>query len=105
METQVEGHPTTKVPATLTAALQKADQLVFPNIHCLLRIMATLPVTSCECEWSISVLRRLKTYLQSNIGEDRLTGLALLHTKYNLELEINQIINIFAAHHSRRMLL
>ena len=39
--------PTTKAPATLTAALQKADQLVFPNIHCLLRIMATLPVTSC----------------------------------------------------------
>ena len=91
--------PTTKAPATLTTALRKADQLVFPNINCLLRMMATLPVTSCEFERSISVLCRLKTYLRSNIGEDRLTGLALLDTKDNLELEINQIINIFAAHH------
>ena len=98
-----EDIPTAKAGATLTAALQKADQHVFPNIHCLLRIMATF--TSCECERSISVLRRLKTYLRSNIGEDQLTGLALIHTKYYLELEINQIINIFAAHHPRRMLL
>jgi len=41
--------------------------------------MATLPVTSCECECSISVLRLLKTSLRSSIGQERLNGLALLH--------------------------
>ena len=34
----------------------------FPNVHRLLRLILTLPVTTCECERSVSVLGRLKTY-------------------------------------------
>ena len=93
------------LPHTLTDALKHADKLLFPNIHCLIRIMCTLPVTSCECERTISVLRRLKTYMRANIGQERLTGLALLHTKYTMELNLDEIINKFAAQHPRRMLL
>ena len=36
--------------------LQYADKDFYPNINVLLRIMATIPVTSCECERSISLL-------------------------------------------------
>ena len=32
------------------------DEDHFPNIKILLNIMATLPITSCEGEWSISAL-------------------------------------------------
>ena len=50
----------------------------FENIKIALRILATLPVTSCECERSISALRMLKTYNRSTMVEDRLNGLALM---------------------------
>ena len=36
-----------------------------PNIRVLLSIMATLPVTSCECECSISMLKLIKIPLRS----------------------------------------
>ena len=42
---------------TLQKLLPYTDYDYFPNIHTLLRIILTLPVTSCECERSISVLR------------------------------------------------
>ncbi len=77
---------------------------MFTNIHILLPLICTLPVTSSECERSISVLRRLKTYLRSTMGQERMTGLALTHIKYGMELNLDDIINIFAGQHQRRML-
>ena len=37
-------------------ASTNSDSDFYPNIHTLLRIMATLPVTSCECKRSFSML-------------------------------------------------
>ena len=51
----------------------------------------------------MSVLRRLKTYLRSTMGQERLSGLALIHIQYGMELDLEEIINIFARKHSRRM--
>ena len=62
-------------------SIEHASKSMFPNIHILLRLICTLPVTSSECECSISVLHRLKTYLRSTMGQDRMTGLALMHIK------------------------
>ena len=59
--------------------LQFADKDFYPNINVFLRIMATIPVTSCECERSISFLGWIKTSLRSTMGQDRLNGLAMLH--------------------------
>ena len=66
-------------PDTPTKCLVHAAESLFPNVHRLLRLVCTFPVTSCECECSVSVLRRLKSYLRSTMGQTRLTGLALLH--------------------------
>ena len=92
------------LPDTPSKLLEHADESTFPNIHILLRLICTLPVTSSECERSISVLRRLKTYLCSTMGQERMTGLALVHIKYGMELNLDDIINIFAGQHQRRML-
>ena len=62
-------------------------------------------MTSCECEHSVSVLRRLKTYLRSKMTQERLSGLALMHINYGIELDYEAIINIFAHKHPRRMVL
>ena len=48
---------------TPTKALSFVDKDYFPTICVLLVISATLPVTSCECERSISMLILLKTSL------------------------------------------
>ena len=54
------------------------DPDVNPNLRKLLTIFATLPATTASSERSFSTMRRLKTYLRSPMGEQRLTSLALL---------------------------
>ena len=52
-------------PASPAAAIKDCDWDTFPNISVLLQIACTLPVTSCECERSGSVLRRLNNYMRA----------------------------------------
>ena len=63
--------------------LKHTDKDVYPNIHALTIIMITLPVTSYECERSISyirsMLRFIKSSLRSTMGQNRLDGLAMLY--------------------------
>ena len=91
------------VPDTIYKALQECDVMLYPNIHRLLRIACTLPVTSCSVERSNSVLRRLYTYLRASMGQERLTNLALIHVNYGLQYDYEEIVNLFAIQHPRRM--
>jgi hypothetical protein len=99
-----EGKECNTIPKTLA----KTDKLFFPNLHTLLRIAATLPVTSCTCERSISTLRLLKTRLRSTMTNNRLNGLAMLfvhreRSNPETQLDMENIVNEFAALHPRRM--
>lgn len=47
-------------PSTFHSTLLKRDEDFSPNIHVLLRIACTLPVTSCENEWANSTLKNIK---------------------------------------------
>ena len=69
------------------------------------KIFSTLPVTTCKCERNVSALRQLKTYLQTTMSQTRLTGLALLHIHYNMDIDFDEIIRRFARLHPRRMQL
>ena len=55
----------TEKPRTIELTLAECDDRFYPNIKTILRICGCFPVTSCECERSISILRLLKTYLRS----------------------------------------
>jgi hypothetical protein len=44
----------------------------------LLSLFATLPVATASAERSFSCLKRLKTHLRTTMGEDRLSGLAMM---------------------------
>ena len=57
-----------QLPDSPANALVYASKNMYPNIHSTLHLICTLPVTSCECERSVSVLRRLKTYMRSTIN-------------------------------------
>ena len=67
------------------------------EFHTFLRIMLTIPVTSCTSERSFSALRRLKTYLRSTMTQNRLNDLAILHIHKDLSknIDINSIANDF----------
>jgi hypothetical protein len=76
----------------------------YPNIKRLLQILATLPVTTASSERTFSMLRRLKTWLRSTMGEERLTGLALLSSCIDTELTADAVIDSFLRN-NRRILM
>jgi hypothetical protein len=92
-------------PETVAGALKICCKTDFPNIFIILKIIATLSVTSCKCERSNSELSLLKTYLRTTMGQSRQNGLALMHVHYSLELNMKKIIDSFARKHPRRMML
>ena len=48
----------------------------FYKIMCML---LTIPVASCSSESSFSALRRIKTYLRSTMGQERLRSIAIIN--------------------------
>ena len=93
------------VPSNLVEAAAKCDTNYFPNLKRVLQICATFPVASCECERSISVLRLLKTYLRSSMGQDRLSSLALMYVHRDIPINKSEIVHEFGRLHPRRLLL
>lgn len=89
--------------STFSQVLSFIDSDLFPNLCCLLKILITKPVTTCECERSISGLRRLKTYLRSSMSKDRLNALALMSVHYTMELNRSSIIDLFVSKQPRRL--
>ena len=94
-----------KLPSSISETLKKVCPMKasFPNIHAALRVMATIPVTSCECERSVSVLRRLKTYLRNTMCQNRLNGLSLMSIHRDITIDFNDVITRFVRKYPRRM--
>ena len=69
-----------------------------PNIVNLLIIASTIAVSSATCERSFSALKRIKTYLRSTMGQQRLTNLALLSIEKDLtqELSLESFVDEFS---------
>ena len=99
-------HHGMSVQAVLTVCEECNDlKNTVPIIYQCLRILGTVPVTSCECERSISVMKRLKTYLRSTMTQSRFSSLALLTIKRDFHVDLDEAINTFATRHAQRMLL
>ncbi len=85
--------------------VEKELSSIFPNLFILLIIFLTVLVTSAQSERSFSVLKRLKTWLRSTIGQVRLSSLAII--QMNLAelsiVNIESVINIFASEKKRRI--
>ena len=93
------------LPDTAARALAACNNLHYPNVHTLLQIICTLPVTTSTCKRSVSVIRRLKTYLRATMGQERMSELALMHIHYDVKLDVGEIIDRFARISPRRMAL
>ena len=85
--------------------LPSADPDYYPNIRTLIVILTTLPITSCECELSISMLRLVKTALRSTMTETRFNGLAMLQYHRDILLTADEVVQEFVRRHPRRLLV
>src|SRR6218665_1461463 len=68
----------------------------FVNIRHLLRIAATLPLTSCSAERCFSAMKILKTRLRSTMSDERLSGLAMVYIHKDTDISIESVINNFS---------
>ena len=92
-----------EIPNNASEAIKQCDRDIYPNIYILLQIACTIPATSCECERSASALKRLNTYLRASVGQERLTGVALINIHYDTIISRDEIIDKFAKKHPRRL--
>lgn len=68
----------------------------FPNVRKLLRIAATMPLTSCSAERCFSAMKILKSRLRSTMDDERLNGLALIYIHKDKDISLERVINNFA---------
>ena len=61
-------HDSTDLPTSLVDIFQACSPFQFPNIHVLLHLALTLPITSCESERSFSQLKLIKNLSAFNNG-------------------------------------
>ena len=61
--------------------------------------------SKCERECSIGTMRRLNNYMRCTMGESRLSALALMHIKYDMPVNLDEIVNLFEGLHPRMMQL
>ena len=67
------------------------------NFGKVVAILNIIPATSCFAERSFSVLRKLKTYLRSTMGQDCRSHLALLRVEraYSTRIDNEKVIDEF----------
>ena len=101
-----------ELPCKLVDVLQACDITSFPNIHQLLTIALTLPITSCESERSFSQLKLIKTSRRSTMTSERLSGLALMKVNrkhcqhlHDSPEKLNEMVRMFTQANPRRMKL
>ena len=78
--------------SSVSEALELCEASFYPHVHKLLTILMTLPVSSASAERSFSVVRRLKTWLRTNMSQVRMVGLALLHMHRDINVTTEQVL-------------
>ena len=95
--------PLQQRPETLSKTLQQCSSASFPNIFTLLKLFATLPLSSCSCERSGSSLKRLNNFLRCTQSEERLSALAIIHCNYDFTINVPEVCKRFLEKHARKM--
>lgn len=92
-------------PSDINTALQNCNSIIFPNVHQILKICGIFPVTSCECERSISRLRLVKTYLRSTMSTSRASSLIMMYAHRNITVNPKEVVMQYARRNPRRIVL
>lgn len=90
-------------PNSAIEAYIKCSYEYFPNIYFLLKLLATLPVSTSTPERTLSTMKRLKNYIRNSSGQERLTGLTLLSVHRQIHIDPAEFINRFAKEKNRQI--
>nr|CAI5855352.1 unnamed protein product [Callosobruchus analis] len=90
-------------PKCAIDALNACNAAIYPNIFTLLKIFATIPISTATAERTFSTLRRLKSYLRNTLSENRLNGLANLNIHRWIQVDTNEVLAILKEKGPRRL--
>ena len=77
---------------------------MYTELHTLLKLYLTIPITTATAERTFSTMRQLKTYLQSIMTQERLNHVLIMHSyKFKVNsLDLSQIASSFISVNDRR---
>lgn len=78
---------------TIASALQSGHhgKLLLSEVHTLLKLYFTIPVSTATAERTFSTLRRMKSYLRSTLSQERLNHTMMLHIHKHRTDEIDVV--------------
>jgi hypothetical protein len=78
---------------------------MFDQVITMVKLYLSIPVSTATAERTLSVLRRLKTYLRTDMSQKRLNNALMLlhvHKDYTDKLDMIKIANDFVQSNERR---
>ena len=90
-------------PKKIIDLLNETNKDIYPGIFFILSIFLTMPVSSASSERSFSAMRRIKNYLRTTMGDERLSNLSLLHVQRHMAIDTEAVNDQFIAMKNRKM--
>ena len=77
---------------------------LLPDLHMLIKLYLTVPLSNATAERTLSALRRVKTYLRSTMTQKHLNHYLLLHVHKDLtdKIDMKAIARQFISYNDRR---
>ena len=96
-----------KVPSTVEDTLKSVSgqELLFPNVLQVLKLLLVTPVTTASVERANSALGFVKSDHRSTMSEGRLNALLRLYVHKDIHLDFEEVVTAYGQKHPRRMLL
>ena len=81
------------------------QELLFPNVLQVLKLLLVTPVTTAAVERANSALGFVKSDHRSTMSEGRLNALLRLYVHKDIQLDFEEVVTAYGHKHPRRMLL
>ena len=81
------------------------QELLFPNVLQVLKLLLVTPVTTASVERANSALGFVKSDHRSTMSEGRLNALLRLDVHKDIQLDFEEVVTAYGHKHPRRMLL
>ena len=81
------------------------QELLFPNVLRVLKLLLVIPVTTASVERANSALGFVKSDHRSTMSEGRLNALLRLYVHKDTQLDFEEVVTAYGHKHPRRMLL
>ena len=75
----------------------------YPDVHTVMKVLLTIPVSIASAEHSFSCLHHLKTYLQNTMTDKRLSELTLMNIHHDIPIDSEAILREFYVTGRRRL--